>query len=187
MDYIPGLKKSFIVVGCICLFVFIFILLAYNNSYFKNVFSIKINDVSINARYLSEFSELLFVKNTSEGRLYNYGSESELFYEIPKSDKYTLSLNEYELYDKFGHRDSFSDNNRGDSLKEVTSSTNNMKIERMGKVLYEGPFLSDISNFITEEGRYYFHIYNKSKRKSTPFARVNTMLTFNVLVVDYEN
>ena len=187
MEYIPGLKKGLLVTLGICLFIFIFLLLSFNNSYFKNIFVIKINDSSINARYLSEFSEFIFVKRTSEGYFNSYGSTSELFASIPKSDKYIMDFKEYEGYDKFGHRESESLVSNPYTLKEVTNSNNRLKIERMNQVLYDGDIISDLSNIITEEGRYYFHIYNKSKRKSTPFARVNTMITFNVFVVDNDN
>ena len=187
MEYIPGLKKAFIVVLSICVFLFVYILLVYNNDFFENRFDIEINGTFINARYRSDFSELLFVKNTSENHIRSYVSTSELLNEIHKSDKYILTFKEYEAYSKYNNRDSFSTYSHSTSFKEVTDSKATLKIERLGKVLYEGELISDLSNILTEEGRYYFHIYNKSKRTSTPFARVKTTLTFNVLVVAYDN
>ena len=187
MEYLPGFKKVFFVSLGVCIIFFMILILTFYNSYYKNAFVIKINDTDINARYYSEFSELFFVTNVSEGYTRSYENSSELLMEIPKSDKYIFDFKECEIYNKYGNRESNDLINGSNSLKEVTNSKNQLKIERMNQVLYDGDIISDLSNIITEEGRYYFHIYNKSKRSSTPIARVNTMLTFNVLVVNNED
>lgn len=187
IEYIPGLKKGFTVILIVCLSVAILLLYAYNNSYFKNKFVISINDYEVNARYKSEFSEFLFIKNNSEGYIKSYSKTSDLLNEIPKSNKYILNIKEYEAYDKYKHRESYQESMSSHDYKNVNNSKNRLKIERMNEVLYDGDFINDVSEYITEEGRYYFHIYNKSKRTSFIFARVNTMFTFNVLVVSDED
>lgn len=187
MEYIAGLKKSLIVIFCISFLLVVFLLISFNNSFFENKFVVTFNDQNINARYYSKYSELLLVKRVSEGRLNSYSYAYDLLNKTYLSDKYTLDLKEYEIYDRFGHRESYSPVSSNVKTEIVEDSNVDLKIERMDKVLYEGPFISDVTDFISEEGRYYFHIYVKSKRSTTPIARVNTTLTFNVLVVGYEN
>ena len=186
IEYLPGLKKVFILTLSIGLTITILLIFHYNNDFFENKFVISLNGVEINARTYSEFRELFLVKNVSESRTKSYSFSKELFVKIPTSDKYVFNFNEYEIYNKFNQRESYSPISGYKRLKEVNDSKNMLKIERMGKVLYDGDFKLDISDIITGEGRYYFHIYNQSKRTSSPIARVNTMLTFNVLVVNDE-
>ena len=108
VEYIPGLKKGFIVIGIVCLLVVLFLLVSYNDSYYANKFEISINDNNIIARYRSKYSEVFLVNNTYDGYTDSYSKTSDLLYEIPKSDKYILKFNEYEAYNKFGNRDSYS-------------------------------------------------------------------------------
>ena len=130
MEYLPGLKKGFTITIIICLLVFSFFLLVYNNSFFKNKFTISINGVDINPRYESEFREIFLIKNESEGRLYSYSKASSLLNEIQSSDKYILDFHEYEAYDKFNHRESFDVIYTPKRLKEV----NDLKDEYYSRI-----------------------------------------------------
>ena len=50
----------------------------------------------------------------------------------------------------------------------------------MNKVIYDGKYISDLSPYINEAGRYYIHIY--STRKDGLFTSVKTHISFNVIV-----
>ena len=66
------------------------------------------------------------------------------------------------------------------NYKKVNNSNVKLKITRMNKTLYDGPYINDLSNIINEKGRYYIHIY--SKRKDGIFININTHISFNVVV-----
>ena len=102
---------------------------------------------------------------------------------VELSDNIKLEIDEYEVYYKSGNRK--SDTNgwlRQDNLdyKKVNSQNKSIQIKRMNKVIYDGKYISDLSPYINEAGRYYIHIY--STRKDGLFTSVKTHISFNVIV-----
>ncbi len=184
MEYIPGLKKSFIVIGITILVVVIFMLIYFNMSHFNNKFMININGVELNSRFDSEYLDFFMVKGGSSGYIKSVGNMTEVFNFVGESDEYNIGIYEYEAYDKFNHREDYNAASNPNNLVGVFDSPKHMKISRMGEVLYDGEFKNDLTDIIKENGRYYFEITNKSKRETSPLAYVNTKFHFSVLIGD---
>ncbi len=152
--------------------------------YFQNKFIIKINNQELKARLDVKYKKL-FINN------YNYYdcnknscSFEDSFARINREDKIILNVNEYEVYNRFNKRVSYNNINGNYDYKEVIDENKTMMVQRMGKTVYEGEFISDISDIVKEDGRYYFHIYTKSKRNFTPFSKVETSIHFSVYIGD---
>ena len=99
------------------------------------------------------------------------------------SNKIQLNVDEYEVYYKSGGRKANTNGwLRQDNLdyKKVNSPDKNIQIKRMNKIIYDGKYISNLSPYINEEGRYYVHIY--STRKDGLFTSVKTHISFNVIV-----
>lgn len=156
-------------------------------NYVQNEFEVTINDQDMIVR-LEDWYKKAFI--VYEGR-YNYNQtivESDIFNKINYEKTFILNINEYEIYLKNGKRQPIDSYNKDCLEYNCTLIVDNdkmMKVQRLGKTIYEGKFKNDISDIVTEDGRYYFHIYTKSKRKDTLFAYVKTNIHFNVLVGDY--
>ena len=173
------LKYVILVVSIIVLF----ILLASNaNEKYNNAFKVTFNDKVMYATYDSVYVEVFLLRDGGSKVAIEPENKS-IFNKIGKSDKYIMDLNEYELYNVFGVRTTFYNNKlKYFKLKEVFDDNKTMMIQKDGKTIYEGEFKRDVTSFITENGRYYFHIYTKQKRNSSIFAFSKTSIHFNVLV-----
>lgn len=129
-----------------------------------------------------------YTEKYTDGFLVNAGVESynsveNRTNEIELSDKMNLKVNEYEVYYKSGMRKSNKNGwLREDDLnyKLVTNSKLKLEIKRKNKIIYNGNYISDLSNIINENGRYFIHIY--STRKDGLLTSVKTHISFNVLV-----
>lgn len=89
---------------------------------------------------------------------------NDKFNKISESDKYLLEVKEYEVYDRFGHRDSYSLVDKNQDLREVFDDNKKMMVQKDGKIIYDGEFKNNITDIIKENGRYYFHVYTKQKK-----------------------
>ena len=105
---------------------------------------------------------------------------------ITKTDKMILNFQEYEAYNKnnFKVDGSFinSDTSNRLTYKPVKNDVK-IKIKKDGNILYYGNYISDISDYLQEFGRYYLHVYVDRKENS---HKINTDLSMTFLLVDEE-
>lgn len=177
-----GLKETLKYIFVIALIVVSFMMVYFVNSDYNDKFVITINGNEMTARYDSEYVKY-FLKRYG-GLTYNKSIHNNMDYfnKISKSDKYLLEVKEYEAYDRFGHRDSYSLVDKNQDLREVFDDNKKMMVQKDGKVIYDGEFKNNITDIIKENGRYYFHVYTKQKRFSSPFGYSKTSLHFCFLV-----
>lgn len=150
----------------------------YSN-YDKNLFEISLNGKLMNCYYTEKYNKDFFIHASSEG----YNSVENRINKIEMSNKIQLNVDEYEVYYKSGGRKANTNGwLRQDNLeyKKVNSQDKNIQIKRMNKIIYDGKYISNLSSYINEEGRYYIHIY--STRKDGLFTSVKTHISFNVIV-----
>ncbi len=165
--------------------VILFILLSYvilrNGIYDQNLFEIELNNEIMAGNYTENISSNLLVHFSDEGD--NYSNKS--LNKVALNDKMILKINEYEVYNNAGRRVSADDywvKLEGFTYKRVDYSKIKLEIKRMNKILYSGDYITDISNYLNEKGRYYIHIY--INRKDSWFSGVKTHFSFNVIVGD---
>lgn len=175
---IKPFKYLFIVMLVEILVWFTFFTNFYSN-YDKNLFEISLNGKLMNCYYTEKYNKDFFIHANSEG----YNSVENRINKIEMSNEMQLNVDEYEVYYKSGYRKT---NTNGwlkqDNLdyKKVNSEDKSIQIKRMNKIIYDGKYISDLSSYINEEGRYYIHIY--STRKNGLFTSVKTHISFNVIV-----
>lgn len=153
--------------------------ITYTSNYDKNVFEIKLNGTLMKCYYSEKYSNGFLLNAKSSG----YNSVKNQINKINLDDKIFLEVNEYEVYYKNGHRKrNTSAWYKSDDYeyKLIQDSNVQIQIKRMDKILYDGKFISDLSRYINENGRYYIHIY--STRKDGLFNYVKTHISFNVIV-----
>ncbi len=177
-EILKPIKVTSIILLIEFIFLFSFFKLQFSN-YDKNLFEVKLNGIEMNCFYNEKYNNGLLIKAGTGG----YNSVENRVNEIELDDNINLIVNEYEVYYKSGNRKQDttgwlkSDNY---NYKKVNNSNVKLKITRMNKTLYDGPYINDLSNIINEKGRYYIHIY--SKRKDGIFININTHISFNVVV-----
>lgn len=149
------------------------------SNYDKNLFEISLNGELMNCYYSEKYNNGFLIQANTE----SYNSVENRVNNVELSNNMQLDVNEYEVYYKNGHR-KFDTNGwlRQDSLdyKKVNNQNINIKIKRMNKTIYDGEYISDLSSYINEKGRYYIHIY--STRKDGLFTSIKTHISFNVVV-----
>lgn len=171
-------KNLFIVIVIELIIIFSFFI-TYSSNYDKNVFEIKLNDNLMKCYYSEKYNNWFLINANSNG----YNSVENQINEIYLEDKIILEVNEYEVYYKSGNRKgNTSAWYKSDDYvyKLVNDSNVQIQIKRMNKILYDGDFISNLSQYINEAGRYYIHIY--STRKDGLFNYVKTHISFNVIV-----
>ena len=184
MNYIPGLKEVFKYLLIIILIVFIILMLYFNNTEINNKFEVKLNDKSLTFRKDTEYVDYILKKN-GDGHHYGDLSVNEnLFNSLNKTGNYKLEIREYEVYNKFEQRVNYQTLEKNYTYVEVIDNNKKMMIQKSGKIIYDGDYKNDLTDIINENGRYYFHIYTKSKRNTSPFAYVKSNIHFNVLIGD---
>ena len=166
----------FLVIEFIIMFSFFTTL--YSN-YDKNLFEVSLNGELMNCYYSEKYQNAFLINAGTSG----YNSVENRVNEIELNDKILLNINEYEVYYKNGHRK--EDTNgwlRDDTLNyiEVNDSNLNLEIKRMNNTLYKGEYISDISEYLNEKGRYYIHVY--STRKDGLLTSIKTHISFNVVI-----
>ncbi len=177
-EIIKPFKYLFIVMIIVIILSYSFFTNLFSN-YEQNLFEISLNGKLMHCYYSEKYNNVFLIQANKGG----YNSVENSINEVELSNNMQLNLNEYEVYYKNGYRKS---NNNGwlrqDNLdyKKVNNQNITMKIKRMNKVIYDGEFISDLSPYINEKGRYYIHIY--STRKDGIFTSIKTHISFNVIV-----
>ena len=95
-----------------------------------------------------------------------------------------LNLKEYEAYSSSGFQVDVDDwwFNNSFEYKEINSNIERLVIKRKNNILYDGKYIENVSKYVNESGRYFFHIY--SKKKINLFVSIKTHISFNVIVGD---
>ncbi|MBR1417139.1 MAG: hypothetical protein IJ572_04905 [Bacilli bacterium] len=161
--------------------VFILVFILISAEYQSNAFAIKINDNNLSVYYEEKYKNtLLFLSGKS-----NYVTENNAVSRISLSNKYLLTIDEYELYSPNGrviNADNW--NISTDNKKKILDSDIKIKIETVDGIIYDGNYEPDITNYITKPGRYYFHIYVNSSRNPKFLSSVKTHISFNIMIGD---
>ncbi len=180
-----GLKEVFLYTFVVIVIIASFMMVYFINTDYNDKFDITINGNEMTARYDSEYVKYFLKRNggSTYNRSINSNNNSELFNKIEESDNYYLNIKEYETYNKFGYRESYEPS-FNQELREVFDNNKTMMVQKDGKIIYKGSFKNDITDIIKEDGRYYFHVYTKQKRKSSPFGYSKASLHFCFLVGD---
>lgn len=150
----------------------------YSN-YDKNLFIVKVNNQEVSCYYSEKYSDSFLIHTGAD----SMNSVSEKVNRIDLNSTMNLDVEEYEVYYQNGTRKSdntgwYQDVNL--TYKKIDSSQKRLVIKRMNKILYDGDYISDISQYVNAKGRYYLHIYNT--RKDTLLASVTTHISFNMIV-----
>lgn len=176
------LKKAFIFYFCECLVLW-FLMAGYTANYDKLATTIYINGTEINYYGNDSYRNYIFPI-----RIVNHIDSMHPKTDLELSNKYIIKLTECEVYyESSGLR---KNNNLGNNCGEkndhelkfkiVDESSFTMKIYRKNKLIYDGEFVSDVTDYISEKGRYYFHIYGK--RRAGIISNVESHFAFNVVI-----
>lgn len=180
---IEGLKKNFMYIFITIIIIVSFMMIYFVNSDYNDKFVIIINDVELTARYDSEYVKYLLKRHGGSNYNRIISNNSDYFNKIKKSSTYILEVKEYEAYNRFGHRESYELTFNQD-LKEVFDNNKTMMVQKDGRIIYDGDFKNNITDIISENGRYYFHVYSKQKRPTSPLGYSKASLHFCFLVGD---
>lgn len=177
-EIIKPFKLLFIILIVEFLLFFIFFTALYS-SYDKNLFEVKLNNTIMSCYYSEEYTNGILINAGSSG----YNSVEKRINEIELNSPIKLDVNEYEVYYKNGYRK--ADTNgwlRENDLDYSLVKNHKLKliIKRKNEILYEGNYISDLSDIINEKGRYYIHIY--STRKDGLLTSIKTHISFNVII-----
>lgn len=162
-----------------------FIIMYYAEEDYKNKFDITINNKEITARYDTEYIKYIFKRYGGSTYTKSISSDNneDYFNKIARTKNYYLDIKEYEAYNRFDQRQSYEPF-FNQKLKKIFNNKKTMMVQKDGRVIYEGEFKNDIIDIISENGRYYFHVYVKQKESSSLFAYSKFSLHFCFLVGD---
>lgn len=179
-----GLKEAFKYTFIAIVIIVSFMMVYFVNTDYNDKFDITINSQELVARYDSEYVKYFLKRHGGSNYNRSVQNNTEFFNKIQQSSSYILSVKEYEAYDRFGHRNSYTGVGGNQELREVFDDNKTMMVQKDGKIIYDGDFKEDITDIIKENGRYYFHVYTKQKRSSSPFGYSKASLHFCFLVGD---
>lgn len=179
-----GIKEAFKYTFVAIVIIVSFMMVYFVNTDFNDKFVITINNQELTARYVSEYVKYFLKRNGGSNYNKSIHNNTDYFNKIQQSNTYVLIVKEYEAYDRFGHRDSYTGVGANQELREVFDNNKKMMVQKDGKIIYDGEFKDDITDIIKENGRYYFHVYTKQKRFSSPFGYSKASLHFCFLVGD---
>lgn len=179
-----GLKEAFKYTFVAIVIIVSFMMVYFVNTDFNDKFVITINNQELTARYDSEYVKYFLKRHGGSNYNKSIHNNTDYFNKIQQSNTYVLIVKEYEAYDRFGHRDSYTGVSANQELREVFDNNKKMMVQKDGKIIYDGEFKDDITDIIKENGRYYFHVYTKQKRFSSPFGYSKASLHFCFLVGD---
>ena len=179
-----GLKEAFKYTFIAIIIIVSFMMVYFVNTDFNDKFDITINGQELTVRYDSEYVKYFLKRHGGSNCNKSIHNNTDYFNKIQQSNTYVLSVKEYEAYDRFGHRNSYTGVGANQELREVFDNNKKMMVQKDGKIIYDGEFKDDITDIIKENGRYYFHVYTKQKRFSSPFGYSKVSLHFCFLVGD---
>lgn len=149
------------------------------SAYDKNLFVINMNNIDMSCYYTEKYTNGILINASSSG----YNSVENRVNMIDLSDNMILNIEEFEVYYASGYRKPTTDGwykNKSLRYKEVNDSNMKLQIKRKNEIIYEGPYIKNLSSIINEKGRYFIHIY--VTRKNNFISSVKTHISFNVVV-----
>lgn len=163
--------KIYIVIF-ILLDIFLILAFASKKTYNSNEFILKLNNEPFYYIYREYEKNVLFKNNKICS---NQPKENTIY----DNQSVNLELKEYEVKDNNNIRISGKFTNIISTKYQYNEVINpiTMKIKKNNKIIYEGKYISDLTSLITEEGRYYIHLY--ITRKESTFKKVYTELSAN--------
>ncbi len=181
-DSLDGIKQMLIVfINIVAMFAILIMLYGY--AYPENSFEIQLNNNDLKCYYNETYQNTFIISHGYYGLHCNTNIKKNV---IPKSEAYSLTIKEFEVYDKSNNRieNSYWKQDSNYDYKEINDSKITLKIENKNGILYEGNYINDISDYLQDNGRYYFHVTVVSNRNPKYLAFVKTMISFNVIVGD---
>lgn len=174
---------KFIAVALVITIIYTTISLA--GTHCNNKFTITINNNELTARYDTEYIKYIFKRygGSRYTKSISNDNNEDYFNKIARTKNYYLDIKEYEAYNRFDQRQSYEPF-FNQKLKEIFNNKKTMMVQKDGRIIYEGEFKNDITDIISENGRYYFHVYVKEKESSSLFAYSKFSLHFCFLVGD---
>ena len=162
----------------------LFLVLFFNlsNKYFRNSFSISLNEQPLYVYYKEDYRRMLIpILLDAKNHIESGNSIEPKINELELSDKYILNIKEYSLYNNEQRQPSNSDWSINPDYINTKEEVNNINliIKRMNNTIYEGVYISDITEYIKEPGRYYFQVISKRKENS---ALIKTHMNLNVII-----
>lgn len=181
-DSLIGIKNILIVTLNIIAMIIVVVFI-YGFTYQENYFEIKLNNNDLRCHYNEEYHNSLIINTGLSGAVSNSNIQENI---ISLNNSYILRVKEFEVFDnsKIKKDNSYWRKNSSYNYQEVNDSKIKLKIETKEKILYDGDYKEDISEYIHNKGRYYFHISVVSNRTPKYLAFVKTNISFNVIVGD---
>ena len=160
--------------------IIILLMLNFESSYKKDAFKITLNNYDLKCHYKETYQNAFLVKNGWESS----NSVDRNINSVKLNNQMFLNLKEYEAYSSSGFQVDVDDwwFNNSYEYKEINSNIERLVIKRKNNILYDGKYIENVSKYVNESGRYFFHIY--SKKKINLFVSIKTHISFNVIVGD---
>lgn len=171
----------------LCVLISLIIGFIFTNTYDRNYFKVLVNEQEISF-YLNEKFDKTYVPKLVHSKNFTNDwliSGEHKLNEIQLSDNIKMNVIEYIcLNKKEGSRincGSYYTNGSKPILKDTENKPYKLKIEKKNVVIYEGDYINDISNYITEEGRYYFTV--NLLRNDSKMTEIDSEIIFNIKFV----
>lgn len=166
------------------LLLFLVVFFNLSNKYYRNSFTISLNDKPLYVYYKEDYRRMLIpILLDAKSHVESGNTVEPVINELEVSDKYILDIKEYmNLFkDNFERKPGLvgwyvSENT---FLSEQKFNDKTLVIKRMNNIIYKGDYISDITDYIKEPGRYYFQLISKRKENS---GLIKTHITFNVII-----
>ncbi len=150
------------------------------DKYKSNEFLVSLNNQKLNYIYREKYNNKVAKESYD---LSNDYKDTVIIH----SEKMWLDFKEYEIYDINNLKVNSGFNNNVNSEHYTYKLVNNkvkIKIKKDNKILYNGNYIPDISNYTKEIGRYYLHIYIDRIENSN---KVNTDLSMTFIIKNIED
>lgn len=177
---LKSFEKLFFVI--FILFILVILFTNYiNNRYNQNTFEVYLNGQEMRFFYTENYNNFFLTLSNNAGNKYVNNIVNNQPNSVDLTSKIELIINEYEVYNPSGIRRSYNNAYIDNwTYKKIDNANIKLEIKRMDKIIYNGEFISDLSPYINEKGRYYIHIY--STRTDVLFTSIKTHISFNVIV-----
>jgi hypothetical protein len=168
----------------ICLAEFMILMFNLNNQYYNDAFKVTVNNQDIYVEFYEQYRRVLIpllldARNGTSGN----NETSTYVNRIKFNPKMTLNIEEYLVNYKNGDRRKHSSSwilGEYYIYTKVTLPDTRLIIKRKGKVLYDGPYMEDISSYVNEPGRYF--LQTTVTRKDNFYTTIKTYMSFNFIL-----
>lgn len=182
-DLIKDVAKRFIFIPIIAFFIIFFIL---NKQYHSDYYELKLNGYPMFAAYNETYERILIPRlfQTKFGYSGYLEPDSTNINRIKFNKNMTIDIKIISCYYKVDDkqtscRDYYQKKDNKYNFIEQDTSNLKMTVSRKNKIIYDVLFKTDISDIITEPGRYYFVIVRNFKQES--YSKGTYRINFNVI------